>query len=155
LKGAAAEPKQVDPEMVLDIERTYFVPRTVNSLAVVDSIATVGVSNDGLISRFRVRWPLLNIDQRLLRAKVVSKEEMLRRVSAQMEAEQGCQKIAEERFAMRLAYAPVRGIDGDDKDNVQDVNRIVLFAPKLIVQYLPASSEEGGSVSEFDLFALQ
>ena len=128
------------------------MPRIVNNLSVYDSISTVGVSNDGMISRFRVRWPLLNIDEKLFEAKVVSKEEMIRRVYEQMIAEQGCQKIVENRFAMYIAYAPVRGIDGDDKDNVQDVNRLVLFAPKLIVQYLPASLEEGGNVFEFDLF---
>ena len=153
LKGAVAEPKQVDPKIIIDMERTYFVPRIVKTLAVSDSIITVGLSNDGLISRFRVRWPLLVIDQRISKAKVVSQEEMIFRVSTQMETEQGCQKNLE-KFAMRLAYAPIRGIDGDDKDNVQDVNRIVLFAPKLIVQYLPGSLEEGGNVSEFYLYAL-
>ncbi len=142
----------MDPEIVLDMERTYFVPRLVNSLFVVDSITSVGVSNDGLISRFRVRWPVFNIDQRLFMAKAVSKEKMIQRVNEQMANEQGCEKILQERFAMYIAYAPVRGMDGDDKDNLQDVNRLVLFAPKLIVQYMPTSSEEGGNVLEFNLF---
>ncbi len=151
LRGAYGKQEQAGPEQVVDIERTYFLSRRVNGLKVLNSSVIMGANSKGAITQFRVRWPALRLDARLANGRVVSREQMLERIVQDMESEQGCEEKAFSSFGIFLAYTPVRGLDGDEKDGVPAVTDPVVFVPSVVVYYLPASQDEGGNILEYGL----
>jgi hypothetical protein len=152
LRGRAAPPKSLRWVRDYDIETHFFLPRVVNKIPVLSSLLTVGVSNDGAISMFRARWPILQIDPALANAKVIEKSAVARAVHDRLVQEQGC--LGSTHFNMFLAYVPSK-LDVPDKDDkIPEVAKQIVYTPKLIVVFMPSegrSVRAAGSQLEFDL----
>ena len=146
---------KLEQAKVMDIERTYFIPRQVNGIPVEGSFLAVGVTNQGELSRFRVKWPLLELTQTQAES-VVAMEEMQQRVSEKMlNAAPECQKEPEA-FTMRVAYVPGEMADGDESDGRNIESQAVAYKLQMVVHYIPgaveAGREESGSIMHFDLY---
>lgn len=152
VEGLQATPAQAK---IMDIERTYFIPRQVNGIPVEDSFLAVGVTNDGQLSRFRVKWPLLKLVDTQAES-VIPMDEIQQRVSTRLlSLAPECQK-APEALAMRLAYVPAEIVDGDESDQVDKASQAVMYKLQMVVHYIPSANEaereESGSIMHFDLY---
>lgn len=132
-----------------DVETTYFISRMINGIPELTSVALAAVSNNGEISRFRVRWPVLNVDPGLRRAEALSRKEVADTVYKAIVENENCAGL--ERFGAYLAYVPESGASQND-DKVPDEAKAIVHVPKLVVFYRPLNPEESGQELLFDLF---
>lgn len=138
-------------KQAIDVERTFFIPRVVNGLKVQQSMMIVGVNNYGELAHFRLKWPVLKMAQNATKT-VVKREDMMNRVHQWVVSNDvQCDKAASH-FSMTLAYVPVKPATDDEEDAAKDRFTELVFVPKLLVNYLPASENEGGNIEAFDLF---
>ncbi len=154
--ASANETSSVRP--AIDVERTYFIPRKINGIEVQDSMMIVGINNFGELAHFRLKWPVLKIAQAESKS-VVKREDLLSRVHQWVQTNDNqCDKTPT-LVNMHLAYVPVNAATDDENDQSDEQLPEPVFVPKLIVNYMPASTEEetgnanqGGYEESFDLF---
>jgi hypothetical protein len=132
-----------------DVETIYFISRIINGIPELTSVAIAAVSNSGEISRFRVRWPVLNVDPGLRRAEALSRKEVADTVYKAILENEDCTGL--ERFGAYLAYVP-ESIDTQDDDKIPDEAKAIVHVPKLVVFYRTLNPEESGQELLFDLF---
>ena len=139
--------------LAIDVERTYFIPRQINGMRVEGSRFVVGINNQGMISRFRVRWPALILADPMDDSRVVvSREQMHKQILSElMRNETDCEQPPDS-MSMQLAYVPMPVGNGDESDQRLVQNEPVRFRPQLLVNYMPGSLEEGGIVMQFNLY---
>ncbi|HOV85243.1 MAG TPA: hypothetical protein PLM79_02710 [Syntrophobacteraceae bacterium] len=152
LQGGIARPGTQDLVKRYDIESHFFFQRAINGIPVMNSGAFVAVSNKGQISQFQVRWPVMRVDQSLLKAGVLSQKEVINNIYNRLVQDQPCdQTTSIKKLNMFIAYVP-SVVTNPDKDKIPEPARRVRYTPKLIVYFLPDADGEAGEVLEFDLF---
>lgn len=135
----------------IDVETTFFLPRVVNGLIVEESYYIVGVSNEGQVSNFRIRWPVLKTIP-LENREVLSKNTMAAKILENLSAnESNCQR-APQLFSIKLAYMPSVASDGDENDQFNDITNEIVYSLKVMVRYMSSSNYEGDNVEMFDVF---
>lgn len=153
LKGGIVEDLKTLPSLrnSVDVETTYFLPRRINDLVVAESYYIAGVSNDGMIAHFRIRWPVLTMVSHEQQAPV-SKEEMVANILQRISlTEVNCQR-APQVFSIKLSYVPSLLADGDENDQSEEIARKIVYDLKLLMSYMPYANYEGGNVQMFELF---
>lgn len=152
LMGAGGFQEESEPSFTFEAERHYRIGRMINGIPVEESRFFAAVSNEGRVSKFRMRWPQFKIEP-AVKEKVtpVSRKLVVQNVyEAMLERSPTCQELSI--YDAYIAYIPYSKDKVEDNDDVlYEESQEVVFIPQLVVTLLPESGIEGGAEFVVDL----
>ena len=152
LMGSGAFQEETKPSFTFEAERHYRVGRMINGIPVEESRFFAAVSNEGWVSKFRMRWPQFKIEPAVKeKAEPVFRELVVQNVyEAMVERIPTCQELSI--YDAYIAYTPYSKDKVEDNDDVlYEESQEVVFIPQLVVTLLPESGTEGGAEFVVDL----
>lgn len=146
LNLGAADGESQQPPVSLRAEMHVRVPRQVSGLPVLGSRFHAVIDARGQIARLHADWPDFALRSGLAEDPVLSREEVARRIAAQLTESFAPGDLA--RVEIVTAYVPVDRLEDRDTPDREDGPEPLLFEPALVIHAIPVEpAEDSGEVS--------
>lgn len=145
LMGAGGSQRETKPSTVFEAERHYRIGRKVNGVPVEGSRFFAAVSNRGIVSKFRIRWPQFQIAPSIQdKFFPIDRKEVVNNVyKAMTERSPQCKKL--KIYDAYIAYIPKEKDRVEDQDNIlYEESQSIVYVPQLVVRILTESDTEAG-----------